>query len=142
MERNAREPEHVVRQSEGKKQDQSHEGSETPALRVDPINQSLEKPASVARDPFARDVPCNQECKGSAERGTCEIPKAAPERTEQGSASKAEHDTWNESDGAQRKEHHVADRRPRAKPSEPCIDGGQIDLVAVKDHPPRDCCEH
>src|ERR1700730_1264464 len=141
-ERNARESQRVVRRMKRKERPQPPEGTEAPAPRIDAINQSLEKPASLACDPFSRNVARNQECKGSAERGTCEIPKAAPERTEQGSAGKAEDDTRNESDGAQRKQHHVADRCPRAKRSEPCIEGRQIDLVAVNDRPPRHCCEH
>src|ERR1700730_18576516 len=100
-ERNARESQRVVRQIERKERHQPHEGNETPALRIDAINQSLEKPASIACDPFARNVPPNEECKGSAERGTRDIPTAAPERPEQCSGGKGEDVTRNESDGAQ-----------------------------------------
>jgi hypothetical protein len=78
----------------------AHEGNETPALRVNTINQPLEKPTGLACNPFSRNVPRDRESKGSAERSTYEIPKAAPQRTEQHSACKAEDGTRNESDGA------------------------------------------
>jgi hypothetical protein len=116
--------------------------TETPAFCFDAVDQPFKKPAGPAFNPVSRNVARNQKCEGGAERGAREIPHAAPEWTEEGTTSKTEDYTRNESDSAQCKEHHVADRRPRTERTEPYIQRLQIDLLAVKDGPPRHCCEH
>ena len=70
VKRNAREPQHVVRQIEGKQRDQPHEGDEAPTLRIHAVDQSLEEPAGLASDPVSCEVARDQEGKGGAERGT------------------------------------------------------------------------
>ena len=56
VERDAREPQHVVREIEGEQRYQPHEGDETPALRIDAVDESLEESAGLAFDPVAGDV--------------------------------------------------------------------------------------
>ena len=141
VERNAREPQHVVRQIEGEQRDQPHEGDETPALRIDAFDQPLEKPAGLAFDPVSGDVARDQEGKRGAERGTREVPEAAPDRPKQRAAGEREDRTGNESDCRESIEDHVADRRPQAERAEPSIERRQIDLIAVNGGPRRRCDE-
>src|SRR5207244_3977980 len=109
LERDAREPQRVVRKIEREQRDKPHQGDETPALRVDPLDQSVEEPAGLARNPIRGDVAREQERKGGAERGAQQVPEAAPDRPEQNAAGKAEDRTGNESHRGESIEDDVAD---------------------------------
>src|SRR5262249_43224983 len=130
-EREGGEPQRVVGEIEREQRDKPHQGDETPALRVDPFDQSLEQPASLARNPIGGDVARDQERKGGAERGAEQVPEAPPDRPEQDAAGKAEDRTGNERHRGERIERDVADRRAGAEGGEPSIEHRRIDRVAM-----------
>src|SRR5262249_15861592 len=140
-ERDAREPQRVVREIEREQRDEPHQGDETPALAVDPFAQSLEAPAGLARTPIRGEVARQQERKGGAERGTQQVPEAAPDRAEQDAAGKAEDRTGNERHRGERVDDDVADRRPWAERAEPSVEHRRIDLLAMKRGQRRRCDE-
>src|SRR5262249_35761841 len=99
MQRDARQPQHIVRKIEGEEGDETYEGNETPAIGVDAVDQPLEEPAGSAADPIAGDIARDQEGERGAQGGADKIQDAAPERTEQGAAGKRERCAGDEGDG-------------------------------------------
>src|SRR5262249_25830363 len=93
--------------------------------------QCLADPAALARTPIRGEVARQQERKGGTERRAQQVPEAAPDRSEQDAAGKAEDRTGNERHRGERVEDDVADRRPWAERAEPSIEHRRIDLVAM-----------